>query len=251
MAMPAEICEPGRAGARADSRARRRVPGLRADALDDLPAAPARTADGVAIAVLLNIADAGRASGVDPAICDGIGLVRTELLFHGPGGLPDEDPQYEAYRAHPRLGRRPARSRSARSMPAATSRSRATRGTANRTRSSASAASACRSRGPSVLAVQFRALARAAIHGTAEGHAADGDGARRTGAAGAILDDALATLEAEGIACRRPQLGMMVEVPAAALSIAAFDAALLLDRQQRPDAIRHRQRARHRGGRRP
>ena len=31
----------------------------------------------------LNIASADELEGLDPAICDGIGLVRTELLFHG------------------------------------------------------------------------------------------------------------------------------------------------------------------------
>ena len=47
--------------------------------------------------------------GLDPAICDGIGLVRTELLFHAPGGLPDEEAQYQAYRAHCRPGPRGGR----------------------------------------------------------------------------------------------------------------------------------------------
>ena len=36
--------------------------------------------------------------GLDPAICDGIGLVRTEFLFEASHGLPDEDTQYEVYR---------------------------------------------------------------------------------------------------------------------------------------------------------
>ena len=46
----------------------------------------------------LNVASADELDGIDPAICDGIGLVRTELLFYGPARLPDEDAQYEAYR---------------------------------------------------------------------------------------------------------------------------------------------------------
>jgi phosphoenolpyruvate-protein phosphotransferase (PTS system enzyme I) len=59
---------------------------------------PAVTKDGTAISVNLNAASAEELEGIDPAICDGIGLVRTELLFYGPGGPPDEDAQYEAYR---------------------------------------------------------------------------------------------------------------------------------------------------------
>ena len=35
----------------------------------------------------------------------------------------------------------------------------------------------------------------------------------------------MADLVANGIACRRPDLGIMVEVPAAAIDIEAFDAA--------------------------
>jgi phosphotransferase system enzyme I (PtsI) len=40
-----------------------------------------------------------------------------------------------------------------------------------------------------------------------------------------ILDEEWAALKAAGIACRRPPLGIMVEVPAAAIAIDAFDAA--------------------------
>ena len=35
---------------------------------------------------------------LDPAICDGIGLVRTEFLFEASHGLPDEETQYRVYR---------------------------------------------------------------------------------------------------------------------------------------------------------
>ena len=53
-------------------------------------------------------------------------------------------------------------------------------------------------------------------------------------------------------ACRHaaPPLGIMVEVPAAAIAVDHFDAAFLLDRLERPHPIRHGRSARHRGGRR-
>ena len=82
--------------------------------------APAYTADGRRIAVLLNIAAPEDLAGLDPAICDGIGLVRTEFLFEASHGLPDEDTQYAVYRRtlsgpgkagddpHPRCRRRQA-----------------------------------------------------------------------------------------------------------------------------------------------
>jgi phosphotransferase system enzyme I (PtsI) len=58
---------------------------------------PALTADGEAVEVHINIADPAELDGLDPAICDGIGLVRTELMFHGRDRLPDEAEQAEAY----------------------------------------------------------------------------------------------------------------------------------------------------------
>ena len=56
------------------------------------------TRNGVRIAVHINVADPDELDRLDPATCDGIGLVRTELLFHRSGGLPDEEAQYAAYR---------------------------------------------------------------------------------------------------------------------------------------------------------
>ena len=57
------------------------------------------TADGERIAVMINIADPSELETIDPAICDGIGLVRTELMFAGRDQLPDEEEQFAAYRA--------------------------------------------------------------------------------------------------------------------------------------------------------
>src|SRR4051812_36434936 len=59
---------------------------------------PACTADGRRIMILLNIAAPEDLAAIEPAICDGIGLVRTEFLFEAAEGLPDEDTQYAVYR---------------------------------------------------------------------------------------------------------------------------------------------------------
>jgi phosphotransferase system enzyme I (PtsI) len=58
---------------------------------------PAVTAAGERVEVGINIADAAELDHVDPVICDGIGLVRTELLFHGRTGLPGENEQAAVY----------------------------------------------------------------------------------------------------------------------------------------------------------
>src|SRR5207302_2756017 len=59
---------------------------------------PGLTPDGTPIRIMLNIADPADLNGLDPAICDGIGLVRTELLFHDRREFPDEEQQYAVYR---------------------------------------------------------------------------------------------------------------------------------------------------------
>jgi phosphotransferase system enzyme I (PtsI) len=184
---------------------------------------PAITADGRRITVLLNIAAPEDLADVDPAICDGIGLVRTEFLFEASLGLPDEETQYGVYRrildwaegrpvtirtldaggdkpipgltidgeSNPFLGLRGIRLSLAR---------------------------------PEVFCLQLRALARAAVHGTLKvmlpmvAVPSELDRARE------LLDVEIAALRAKGIACARPLLGIMVEVPAAALCAGDFDA---------------------------
>ena len=66
------------------------------------------TADGVPIEVAANIGAADDVPAAIAAGCDGVGLFRTELLFLGRADLPDEAEQAEAYRrAAVALGDRP------------------------------------------------------------------------------------------------------------------------------------------------
>jgi len=53
---------------------------------------------GERIQVLLNIAAAGDLANVSPDHCDGIGLVRTELMLRTCADLLDEELQFGAYR---------------------------------------------------------------------------------------------------------------------------------------------------------
>jgi phosphotransferase system enzyme I (PtsI) len=186
--------------------------------------APACTADGQKIAVLLNVTAPEDLVGLDPAICDGIGLVRTEFLFEVSHGLPDEDTQYAVYRrildwaegrpvtirtldaggdkpikeltiddeSNPFLGLRGIRLSLAR---------------------------------PEVFRVQLRALSRAAVHGVLKVMLPMIAVPSELDRAGVMLDAEFAALRAEGVACARPPLGIMIEVPAAALCAEDFDAA--------------------------
>ena len=192
-----------------------------AEALVDRPAV---TAGGRRIAVLVNVADPSELDALDPALCDGIGLTRTELLFPASGGLPDEERQYAAYRRILEwAGGRPVTIRTldaggdkpiaGLTVPGESNPFLGLRGIR---------LSLAR---PEVLLVQLRALARAAAHGPLKVMLPMVTVPAELDAARALLAGALADLVAGGVPARLPELGMMVEVPAAALSIAHFDAA--------------------------
>jgi phosphoenolpyruvate-protein phosphotransferase (PTS system enzyme I) len=59
---------------------------------------PARRKMGERIELLVNVAGVEELDHIDPASCDGIGLMRSEFLFRDGAPLPDEDTQYRAYR---------------------------------------------------------------------------------------------------------------------------------------------------------
>jgi phosphoenolpyruvate-protein phosphotransferase (PTS system enzyme I) len=186
-------------------------------------AGPALLPDGEQVLVQLNLDDPGELETLEAAHCDGVGLVRTELLLRRMADLTDEERQLAAYRrvlawaagkpvtirtldaggdkpiegytlegeSHPFLGVRGLRLSLLR---------------------------------PEVLAVQLRALARAAVFGPLRVMApmvtlpAELVELRR------LMAEAVGRLTAAGVPCRAPPLGMMVEVPAAALALDLFEA---------------------------
>jgi phosphoenolpyruvate-protein phosphotransferase (PTS system enzyme I) len=185
---------------------------------------PARTAGGRRISVLLNVAAPQELDGLDPAICDGIGLVRTEFLFEASHGLPDEDTQYAVYRRI--LGWAKGRPVTIRTLDAGGDKpipGLTVDGESN---------PFLGLRGirlslvrPKVFRVQLRALLRAAAHGSLKIMLPMITIPSEFDRAAAMLDAEFSALRAEGIACARPPLGIMVEVPAAALRAEDFEAA--------------------------
>jgi phosphotransferase system enzyme I (PtsI) len=188
-----------------------------ARALSEAAAArlPARTRDGVPVSVMINVAGPEELDALDPAMCDGIGLVRTEFLFHG-AGIPDEETQYRAYRrivewAAPRPvtlrtldagGDKPI---AGLTIDGESNPFLGTRGIR---------LSLAR---PELLFVQLRAMARAAAHGQARIMLPMVTVPDEIDRAAALLDAAVAELAAAGIPHARPPLGIMVEVPAVAV----------------------------------
>jgi phosphoenolpyruvate-protein phosphotransferase (PTS system enzyme I) len=184
----------------------------------------AATADGVKISVCLNIADPSEIKRLDPANCDGIGLVRTEFLFSGRGGLPDEETQYQTYRQLAEWAA--GKPVTIRTLDAGADKPiagltlehennpflglRGIRLSLHR---------------PDPFRTQLRALCRAAAHGRVEIMLPMVSIPGELDQARAYLDEAFSALQRGGIASRRPELGIMVEVPAAALCVESFDAA--------------------------
>jgi phosphotransferase system enzyme I (PtsI) len=185
---------------------------------------PACTADGRRIAVLLNVAALEDLAGLDPAICDGIGLVRTEFLFEASQGLPDEDTQYSVYRRI--LDWAEGRPVTIRTLDAGGDKPIAGL-TVDGERNPFLGVRGIRLSlaRPEVFRVQLRALCRAAVHGVLKVMLPMIADPSELDRAGAMLDAEFAALKAEGIACARPPLGIMVEVPAAALRAEDFAAA--------------------------
>ena len=184
---------------------------------------PARTRAGTLIQVLVNVDDPNGLAGVDPRHCDGIGLTRTEFLFHDGAGLPGEQRQLDCYRRLVRWAHgRPVTVRTLdaggdKPVPGLTIEGESNPFLGLRgVRLSLSR--------PEVFATQLRALARAAAGGELKvmlpmvTKPEELDETRR------ILSDEVRALRAAGIDAAIPRLGMMVEVPAAALTIEAFDA---------------------------
>ena len=182
-----------------------------------------RTADGTPIRLYINIADLTELDDVDPGSCDGIGLARTEFLFLQRSGLPDEATQYLAYR-------RLVEWAAGRTVTIRTLDVGGDKPVAGLTLEGESnpflgvrglRLSFAR---PEVFAVQLRALARAAAHGEIRLMVPMVTLPQELSRVRELLEIEIAALAAAGTAVGRPIVGMMVEVPAAAITADQFDA---------------------------
>ena len=184
---------------------------------------PARTRGGARIQVLVNVDDPAGLAGVDPSHCDGIGLVRTEFLFRGAAALPGEEAQLDCYRRLTAWARgRPVTVRTLdaggdKPIPGLTveAESNPFLGLRGVRLSLAH---------PEVFATQLRALARAAAGGELKVMLPMVTKPDELEEARRLLSAEVRALRSAGIDAAMPRLGMMVEVPAAALTIEAFDA---------------------------
>lgn len=220
----ATLCLDPAQATREDFAARAKAADRAAHAAAEFRMRPAATADGTPITVCVNIGDIAEIGSVDSASCDGIGLVRTEFLFSGGGALPDEDTQYQAYRrlvewaAGKPVTIRTLDAGADKPIPGLTLEHEnnpflGLRGIRLSLLK------------PDPFRTQLRALCRAAAHGPVEVMLPMVSIPSELERARAYLDEAVSDLGAAGVSCRRPELGVMVEVPAAALVVESFDAA--------------------------
>jgi phosphotransferase system enzyme I (PtsI) len=185
------------------------------------------TADGTPIAVLINVADPDELSGLDPAICDGIGLVRTEFLFHAADALPDEERQYDVYR---RLVEWAASDGVPRTVTIRTLDAGGDKPIPGLTEDGESnpflgvRGIRLSLKREGVFRVQLRALLRAATHGPLKVMLPMVTVPDEIEATRRLMGEELAALNTAGVPARQPALGIMVEVPAAAIAIDDFDA---------------------------
>ncbi len=181
----------------------------------------ARTAAGDPVKVMVNVASPGDVADVDPAVCDGIGLARTEFLFAGT--LAGEDEQYACYRklAQWAAGRPVA----LRTLDAGGDKPIPGYTRANERNPFLGV------RGlrlsllhPDVFRTQLRAMLRAAAAGRVRIMLPMVTKPSELAQAREHLQRASEELAAVGREHADAELGIMVEVPAAAMGLAGFDA---------------------------
>ncbi|MCS3450464.1 phosphotransferase system enzyme I (PtsI) [Bradyrhizobium elkanii] len=178
---------------------------------------------GERIKLFINIQRVEDLEHADAQYADGIGLMRTEFLLAG-RSVPDEETQFQAYDAVLRwAGQRPVTIRTFdaggdKPVPGFTMDGEANPFLGVR------GLRLCLAR-PEIFAVQLRALARAAVRGNLKVMFPMVTSADELEAGRKLFADIVQRLQADGIAAMLPELGIMVEVPAAALAVSSFKAA--------------------------
>ncbi len=186
---------------------------------------PAVTACGQTVLVMGNIEHPQDMPHVLAAGLDGVGLFRSEFLFMGRGALPSEDEQTAAYTAVVQaLDGKPA---TIRTLDVGADKMLNVQKSAEHAHDSAispnpalglRAVRYCLAH-PELFLTQLRAILRAAAHGPVNllipmiASASEVHDCQR------LLSQAQASLQAQGIAHGAVKLGVMVEIPAAAIAI--------------------------------
>lgn len=172
--------------------------------------------DGKRILVTANIGGLDDLKAALENGADGVGLFRTEFLFMGRSSIPSEEEQFSVYRkAAEALGEKPLKIRTLdvggdKNLPYLKLPQEANPFLGLR------AIRLCL-KYPEVFRTQLRAILRAAAYGTVQIMFPMIGSLKELEAAGELLEDCRSGLAREGIAYGSAQVGMMVEIPSAAL----------------------------------
>ncbi|WEX75447.1 PEP-utilizing enzyme [Sinorhizobium numidicum] len=182
--------------------------------------ATSRTADGIAIRLSAIVNDAAELALIDPALFSGVGLMRTEFLMTSPAEALDEERHYEIYRQALRwAGGAPVTIRMLdlggdKPLP----------GVGGKTGESSMGLRGIRFllARPELARIQARALLRAAARGTLDVLLPMVTVPDELEAMRAIFEAESDALIRRGVEVHMPEIGVMVEVPAAALMLDRF-----------------------------
>src|SRR6202790_5853597 len=184
---------------------------------------PVLTATGELVQVMINVTGLAELEGLDPSHVDGIGLMRTEFLFQGREKLPTEEEQYQIYKrmlewaAGKPVAIRPLDAGGEKPIAGLTQQ-----GDINPFLGVRGVRLSLRHL--DVFRAQLRALARAAVSGNLKVMIPMVTVPEELDRCRTLLEQAVEDLHCEGREAQMPPLGMMVEVPAAALTIEDFNA---------------------------
>jgi phosphotransferase system enzyme I (PtsI) len=184
---------------------------------------PALIANGEPVQVMINVTGLAELEGLDPASVDGIGLMRTEFLFQGRENLPGEQEQHRIYRRMVEWAA--GKPVTIRTLDAGGDKPIAgltQEGEVNPFLGVRGVRLSLRHL--DVFRAQLRALARAASAGNLKVMIPMVTVPEELDRCRALLEQAVDDLRCEGQEAKMPPLGMMVEVPAAALAIEDFNA---------------------------
>jgi phosphotransferase system enzyme I (PtsI) len=184
---------------------------------------PVLTANGERVQLMINVTGLAELRDMDPGRVDGIGLMRTEFLFQEREQLPTEDEQYRIYsRMAEWAGGKPV---TIRTLDAGGDKPIAGL-TEPRDLNPFLGVRGVRLslRRLDVFRLQLRALARAAVGGNLKVMLPMVTVPEELDRCRELFRQAIEELRGEGQEAALPALGMMVEVPAAALAIEDFDA---------------------------
>ncbi len=206
----------------AEYRHRQAAGELERERLKRLLHVPTATVDGVKVGLFANIERPEEAERALAAGAEGVGLFRTEFLFMNRRDLPDEDEQFEAYRAA--VAAMQGRPVTIRTLDVGADKAvPALGGTAPQNPALGQRAIRYSLAEPQVFLAQLRAILRASAFGNARlllpmlAHSHEIDQALR------LVDLAKGQLRGRGLAFdERLPVGGMIEVPAAALTAGLF-----------------------------